>query len=59
MNTDMSAFMGLSPNKDLTEKRPYSGGVSVHGIGLLFFLGGGGEGGMNTDMSLFMGTQPE
>ena len=28
MNTDMSAFMGLSPNNELT----YSGLVSVHGI---------------------------
>ena len=31
MNTDMSAFMGLSPNKDM-KNRAYSGGVSVHGI---------------------------
>ena len=31
MNTDMSAFIGLSPNNDL-EKKTYAGVVSIHGI---------------------------
>ena len=34
MNTDMSAFMGLSPNNELT----YSGLVSVHGIYMIYIM---------------------